>query len=91
MKNILLITLLALGFTACNSSGEGKASIPLTIKCNSTDDTSTYQILQSGDVISKPETLYDDRILSEPEVEIFHTEDGFKKVCIKSGTAIILR
>ena len=91
MKNIILLTLIALGFTACNSSGDGKESISLTAKCNDTDDTTNYQVLQSGDTISKPETLHDDATSSEPEVEIFHTEDGMKKVCIKSGTAVILR
>jgi len=91
MKNILLITLITLGFTACNSSGDGKESIAITIPCNSTDDTSTYQVLQSSDAISKSETLHEDKISSEPEVEIFHTQDGLKKVCIKSGTAVILR
>jgi len=93
MKNILLLTLISIGFTSCNSSGGGKESstitIDITIQCNSTDDTSTYQILQSGDVISKPKTLQ--KIATEPEVEIFHTEDGVKKVCLKSGTAVILR
>ncbi|MFK5976359.1 MAG: hypothetical protein QM493_07620, partial [Sulfurovum sp.] len=75
------------GFTACNSTSSTKESIPLTAKCT----TPAYQVLQSGDVISKPETLHDDATTNEPEVEIIHTEDGLKKVCIKSGTAVILR
>ena len=91
MKNILLLTLIALGFTACNSSGDGKESIALTAPCNITDDTTDYQVLQSGDVVSKPERLHDDATTSEPEIEVIHTEDGLKKVCIKSGTAVILR
>ena len=88
MKKIILYTLLALVLSACNStSSDTKESIALS-KC--TGDTSSYQVLQSGDTISKPETLHDDSTI-EPEVEIFHTEDGMKKVCIKSGTAVILR
>ena len=91
MKKIILYTLLALVLSACNStSSDTKESIALT-KCNNTDDTTNYQVLQSGDIVSKPETLHDDATSSEPEVEIFHTEDGMKKVCIKSGTAVILR
>jgi len=91
MKNILLLTLIALGFTSCNSSGNGKESIALTVQCNSTDDTSNYQVLQSGDAISTRETLHGKAITSAPEVEIFHTEDGLKKICLKTGTAVILR
>ena len=87
MKNILLLSLMAVGFTACNSTSSTKESIPLTAKC--TDKN--YQVLQSGDVLSKLEALHDDAISNEPEVEILHTEDGLKKICIKSGTAIILR
>ena len=86
MKNILLLTLIALGFTACNSDSDTKESIPLTAKCT----TSDYQVLQSGDIISKPETLHDESSV-EPVVKIIHTEDGLKKVCIQSGTAVILR
>lgn len=90
MKKIILYTLLALILSACNStSSDTKESIALS-KCNNTDDTTNYQVLQSGDTISKPETLHDDSTI-EPEVEIFHTEDGMKKVCLKSGTAVILR
>jgi len=74
MKNILLLTIAILGITACNSSsGNTKKSIALTSKCSDTNDTSNYQVLQSGDIVSKPETL--------------NTEN----VCIKSGTAVILR
>jgi len=91
MKNILLLTLISLGFTSCNSSGGGKETIAITVQCNSTDDTSNYQVLKSGDVISKQETLKEGVISSVPKVEIFHSEDGMKKVCLKSGTAIILR
>lgn len=90
MKKILLLTIIALVLSACNStSSDTKESIALT-NCNDTDNTTNYQVLQSGDTISKPETLHEESS-SEPEVEIFHTEDGMKKVCIKSGTAVILR
>lgn len=87
MKNILLLTLITLGFTACNSSSSTKESIPLTAKCS----TPAYQVLQSGDVLSKPETLHNDATATAPQIEILHTEDGLKKVCLKSGTAVILR
>ena len=91
MKNILILTIALLAFTACGStSSDTQESIALTTPCNSKNDTSDYQTLQAGDVISKPETLHDE-VAVEPEVEIFHTEDGMKKVCIKSGTAVILR
>ena len=91
MKKIILYTLLALVLSACKStSSDTKESITLS-KCNDTDNTTNYQVLQSGDTVSKPETLHNDTTTSEPEVEIFHTEDGMKKVCIKSGTAVILR
>ena len=91
MKKIILYTLLALVLSACNStSSDTKESIALTAKCNDTDNTTDYQVLQSGDIVSKPETLHDESSV-EPEIEIFHTEDGMKKVCLKSGTAVILR
>ena len=81
MKNILILTIALLAFTACSDKG---SAIALTAPCNSTNDTTDYQVLQSGDVIAKSSS-------TEPEVEIFHTEDGLKKVCIQSGTAMILR
>ena len=88
MKNILLLTLISFGFVACNTDSSTKESIPLSAKCS----TPAYQVLQSGDIVSKPETLHDGLSTStEPEVEIVHTEDGLKKICIKSGTAVILR
>lgn len=91
MKNILLLSLLAVGFTACGTTdSDNKEMITLTAVCNSTDDMSNYQVLQSGDTLSQEETLHQSSS-AEPEVEIFHTEDGLKKVCIKSGTAVILR
>lgn len=92
MKKIILYTLLALVLSACNStSSDTKESIALTAPCNTTDDTTNYQVLQSGDIVSKPETLHNDATSNEPEIEIIHTEDGMKKVCLKSGTAVILR
>jgi hypothetical protein len=86
MKNILLLTLVSFGFLACNSDSATKKSIPLTAKCS----TAEYQVLQSGDVVSKPETL-NAETSAEPVVKIIHTEDGLKKVCLKSGSAVILR
>ena len=86
MKNILLLTLASFGFLACNSNTATKKSIPLTAKCS----TAEYQVLQSGDVVSKPETL-NAETSAEPVVKIIHTEDGLKKVCLKSGSAVILR
>lgn len=90
MKNILRLTIISLGFTACNTTGGTQESIAVTINCNTNKDTTNYQILQSGDTISKQETLYDNNN-TDPKVEIFHTQDGIKKICINSGTAIILR
>lgn len=84
MKNILLLTIVALGMTACNA----KKSVALA---GCTGDTSTYQVLHSGDVIANAETPQNNKKVTEPEVEIFHTEDGVKKACTKSGTAMILR
>jgi len=90
MKHILL-SLLAVGFTACGTTNsDSKETIVLSIKCNSTNDTTNYQLLQSGDIISKSETLYDGTS-SNPQIKIFHSEDGIKKVCLKSGIAIITR
>ena len=86
MKNILLLTIISFGFVACNSTSSTKESIPLSAKCS----TPAYQVLQSGDIVSKPETLHE-QSSTAPEIEIIHTENGLKKVCIKSGTAIILR
>jgi hypothetical protein len=90
MKNILLLTIVLFGITACNTSSNTQNTLPISIACNNTDDTSNYQVLQSGDIISKPETLHKE-VSTAPEVKIFHTEDGVKKVCLQSGTAIILR
>lgn len=90
MKNILILTIISLGFTACNTNGGTKESIAVTVKCNTNKDTTNYQMLQSGDTISKQETLYDSTN-TDPKVEIFHTQDGIKKICINSGTAVILR
>lgn len=86
MKNILLLAFIALGFVACNSDSDKKKSIPLSAKCS----TPAYQVLQSGDIVSKPETLHKKSSV-EPVVKIIHTEDGLKKICIQSGTAAILR
>ena len=90
MKNILLTTIALLGITACNSTSSGKQSIEITAKCNNTNDTSSYQLLQSGDIVSKPETLHDGSA-SAPQIKVIHLENGTKKVCLVSGTAVILR
>jgi len=89
MKNILLTTIALLGITACNSTSSGKQSIEITAKCNN-NDTSSYQLLQSGDIVSKPETLHDGSA-SAPEIKVIHLENGTKKVCLVSGSAVILR
>ena len=89
MKNILIITLSSLLFIACNSSGTTSNSIPITEKCNSENDITNYQTLQSGDEIGQEETL--NQLSTAPAVEIFHTASGDKKVCINSGTAMIYR
>ena len=88
MKNILLLTIISFGFIACNSSTSTKNSTPITVSCDS--PKSSYQVLQSGDIISKAETLYKDTSVA-PMVKIVHREDGLKTVCINSGTAVILR
>ena len=87
MKNIMMITITSLLFVSCNSTTN--SAIPITEKCNATNDMTNYQTLQSGDKISQEESLNPSS--TAPEVEIFHTASGEKKVCIKSGTAVIYR
>jgi len=80
MKTVLIFTFMALGIIGCS-----KHATDLTAQCSDTGDTSNYQILQSGDVISKKASS------AEPEIKIIHTEDGLKKACIKSGAAVITK
>ncbi len=92
MKQIFLLTILSLVFNACggSSSNTVKDSILITEICNDQNDSTLYHSLESGDIISKPETL-NGSFQSDPEIQIFHKQDGTKSVCIKSGTAVILR
>jgi hypothetical protein len=86
---MIMTSLTVLFLTACNTTSSSDNGIELTAVCNTENNTSNYQLLQSGDQISAKEVLYYSN--TAPEVEIFHTTGGEKKACIKSGTAVIYR
>ena len=93
MKNIIIVTITLLLFVGCKSgssdTGDTSITIPITESCNDTNDITNYQVVQSGDKILQEDTSNPSS--TAPKVEIFETASGEKKVCIKSGTAVIIR
>jgi len=84
-----LLTLLSLTLSGCGGSNDIEA---VTASCS--DDILTYQTLNSGDVIAKADTLItdeDDESTSTPQFSILQADDGSKRVCISSGSAVIIR
>jgi len=94
MKTILinstLFTLLSLGLSGCSGNNSVDNAL-VTASC--TADISTYQTLNSGDIITKSDTLVSDENngnTPDPELSIFQLDDGTKRVCINSGSATII-
>ncbi len=95
-KNILFtitfFTLLSLGLSGCGSKTTN-TGIAITAQCTTPDDLSTYQTLNNGDIIAKADTLTTDEndvSSANPQFSIFQADDGTKKVCISSGSAVII-
>ncbi len=88
-----LLTLLSLTLSGCGGSNDSKEDVEaVTASCS--DDILTYQTLNSGDVIAKADTLItdeDDESTSTPQFSILQADDGSKRVCISSGSAVIIR
>ena len=86
MKNFLLFTaLLGFFFGGCSEDkyvGCETTDLEQKIAIVSCDDG--YTTLESGDEITK--TSEDD-----PEIEIIHSVDGNKSICVLSGEAEIIR
>jgi len=90
LTNTLLLATTLISFNACGGAGDSdKVSIEITEICNAQKDSSGYQLLQKGDIISNTETLHTDYNTSN--IKIYHNEKNEKKVCIKSGKAYIIR
>ena len=83
MKKTIIIAIASLLLVGCNSTSR-ESGIEIIAKCNTANDMTNYQTLQSGDRISAKEALNPSS--SVPEVEILHTASGAKKVCVKDGS-----
>jgi hypothetical protein len=62
------------------ASFTGKQGVPV-VSCNSVNPS--YITLQSGDTLVKQ--------MDNTRLEIIHSQNGDKKVCVKSGAAMINR
>lgn len=90
-KNILFsiafFTLLSLGLSGCGGK-TANADIAITAQCTTPDNLTAYQTLNDGDIIAKADDAEDS---ADPQFSIFQVQDGRKKVCIRSGDAVIIR
>ena len=91
-KNALVITLTTLvtiSFSACGGGGDdahfsdAENQVPINVACTTPATLNSYIPLYSGDVVVKAE--------NNTTIEIYHSADGSKKVCLVSGNAYIIR
>ena len=86
--NSSIIALISLGVVGCGSSSTTTGTEAITTMCD-TNNLSAYHTLNSGDTISKAETLVGEDT-TVPKYTIVMTSDGEKKVCKISGSAVII-
>jgi len=90
MIKVAMLSLLTLGFSACDGGSDAsfensETIIPVTIDCQTTPDSNdiaTYITLSSGDVVVKE---------GNATVSIYHDINGTKKICLEDGNAHIIR
>jgi len=88
-KNVLatmLITLVTLSFSACSDDAhfaDAENQISINVACTTPTTINSYIPLYSEDVVVKAE--------DNTTIEIYHTTDGSKRVCLVSGNAYIIR
>ncbi len=84
--NIIMLTIIAIGFNACNSDAkfENTQLIPI-VDCNITlaVTPTEYTEMISGDVIEK--------LLTPTTINTYLGSDGTKTVCTEIGSAQIIR
>ena len=91
---LLIITIIALGFSACDDEdGGSNASFSIEetssnnttiMGCNDTTDIPDgYTTLNSGDTIVKS--------TDGTEISVYHNSDGTKKICVEAGSAYIIQ
>ncbi len=93
--NIAVLSLMSFAIIGCGSSSSNDTVEPTAVTedvavtaCTVPDNTSSYQIVKSGDIISKVEQAED---TNNPELAIFQSSNGEKRVCTQSGSATIIR
>lgn len=90
IKNILIVTLFAIAFTACGGSdtiegfaGNTYEKINIDVTCTTPNKPNLYIELKSNDQIVKDST--------DVNVTIIQDSNALKKICINKGVAHISR